>query len=66
MLMQIFEELGVSSSESLMVGDTEFDLDMAARAGARSVGVSYGVHSKERLLRHRPERIISSIRELRA
>ena len=66
MLMQIFEELGVSSSESLMVGDTEFDLDMAARAGARSVGVSYGVHSKERLLRHRPERIISSITELRA
>ena len=66
MLMQIFEELGVSSSESLMVGDTEFDLDLAARAGARSVGVSYGVHSKERLLRHRPERIISSIRELRA
>jgi phosphoglycolate phosphatase len=66
MLMQIFDELGVSPAESLMVGDTEFDLDMAARAGARSVGVSYGVHSRERLLRHGPERILSSITELRA
>ncbi len=66
MLQQIFAELGVSPGESLMVGDTEFDLDMAARAGARSVGVSYGVHSRERLLRHGPERIISSITELLA
>ena len=65
MLMQIFDELRVSPAESLMVGDTEFDLDMAARAGARSVGVSYGVHSRERLLRHGPERIVSSITELR-
>lgn len=64
MLHQIFLELGVAPADALMVGDTEFDLDMAARAGARSVGVSYGVHSPERLLRHRPERIISAIAEL--
>jgi phosphoglycolate phosphatase len=64
MLHQIFAELGVPPAESLMVGDTEFDLEMAARAGARSMGVSYGVHSCERLLRHRPERIISAIPEL--
>lgn len=64
MLQQIFEELGVRPAESLMVGDTEFDLAMAVRAGARSVGVSYGVHSRERLLRHGPERIIASLAEL--
>lgn len=64
MLHQIFSELGVAPGDALMVGDTEFDLDMAARAGARSVGVSYGVHSPERLLRHGPERIISALADL--
>ena len=66
MLHQVFEELSVTPDEALMVGDSEFDLAMAARAGVRSVGVSYGVHAPERLQRHGPERIIASISELLA
>ncbi|MFM7783726.1 MAG: HAD family hydrolase [Gammaproteobacteria bacterium] len=64
MLHQIFAELDVPAAQSLMVGDTEYDLDMAARAGVRSVGVSYGVHSRERLARHAPLRIIDALPQL--
>lgn len=64
MLHQIFAELDVPAARAVMVGDTEYDLEMAARAGAGSVGVSYGVHSRERLARHAPRRIIDSLPEL--
>ena len=64
MLMEIFAELGTDPADSLVVGDTEFDMEMAARAGARRIGVSYGVHAPDRLARHGTEKIISGIGEL--
>ncbi len=54
MLEQILDRLGVEPHEALMIGDTEYDLEMASNAGTHSLGVTYGVHSQERLLRHNP------------
>jgi phosphoglycolate phosphatase len=54
MLEQILDELGVLPREALMIGDTEYDLQMAAHAGMPSLAVSYGVHAVERLLQHKP------------
>ena len=54
MLEQILDELGVMSEEALMIGDTEYDLQMASNAGVSSLGVSYGVHTPERLAKHSP------------
>ena len=50
----------------LMVGDTEFDLEMARSFEMDSVGVSYGVHDVQRLSLHKPIAIIDSILELKA
>lgn len=50
MLLQIMAELGASAQETLMIGDTEYDMQMAASAGAFGLGVSYGVHGTDRLL----------------
>jgi phosphoglycolate phosphatase len=47
-----------------MIGDTEYDLAMAANAGVRSVAVTYGVHACERLLEFRPLGCIDSLSEL--
>lgn len=66
MLLELMEELGVSAAETLMVGDTEYDLLMANSAGVAAVGVEYGVHGRERLLQHRPEACVADIRELAA
>ena len=47
-----------------MVGDTEYDLAMAAAVGMPSVGVSYGSHSPERLGLHDPLAVIDALPEL--
>jgi phosphoglycolate phosphatase len=64
MLHEILAELGACAAEALMIGDTEYDMDMAKRAGITAVGVSFGVHSPVRLARHGPMRIIDSLPEL--
>lgn len=50
MLLEIMDVLGVEPRETLMIGDTEYDLQMARNAGAQALAVSYGVHTRERLL----------------
>lgn len=64
MLTELLTELDYSVESSVMVGDTEFDLAMAASLGMRRVGVSYGAHSSQRLSMHGPEAIIDNISEL--
>jgi phosphoglycolate phosphatase len=54
MLLDIMAELNVSPAETLMVGDTEYDMEMATSAGAAKIAVRTGVHSEERLNRHAP------------
>lgn len=64
MLHEIMDERGKGPRESLMVGDTEYDLDMAKQAGMNSVGVSFGVHSPERLHRHGPLAVLDELPQL--
>lgn len=64
MVHEILAVLGAGRSDAMVVGDTEYDLEMATRAGVRSVGVSYGVHGPQRLLRHGPVRVVDTLEEL--
>ena len=64
MLLDIMEQLGVEPKSTLMVGDTEYDLQMAHNSQARSVAVSYGVHAKPRLLDCQPLACLDSISDL--
>jgi phosphoglycolate phosphatase len=64
MLTQILDELGVFPHEALMIGDTEYDLQMAAHAGMPAVAVSYGVHAVERLRRHEPLACLDAVTEI--
>lgn len=54
MLLEIMDELGVEAERTLMVGDTSYDLQMAANAKVASLAVSYGAHPLESLLPHAP------------
>jgi phosphoglycolate phosphatase len=51
MLQELMAGLGVEPAQTLMVGDTEYDMEMAARAGTHALAASYGVHDRERLQR---------------
>lgn len=66
MLLELMEELGVTPDETLMVGDTEYDLQMARSAGVAAVGVAYGVHAPQRLLACSPLACVGDIAELTA
>lgn len=66
MLLEIMDWLGTEPANTLMVGDTEFDLQMARNAGARALGVSYGVHDKARLLACEPLACLDSLAEVAA
>ena len=54
MLQGVMEELGVSRDETLMIGDTTYDLDMARNAGTSSVGVLSGSHLEAELSASQP------------
>ena len=64
MLEQLMAELGAEPRETVMVGDTEYDLQMALNAGTYSVAVSYGVHARDRLLQFGPLTCLDRIGEL--
>lgn len=61
MLLELMEELGASPAETLMVGDTEYDMQMAVNAGVAALAVSFGVHAPDRLLAHGPLACLASL-----
>ncbi|ART79362.1 HAD family hydrolase [Oceanisphaera avium] len=65
MLQQILDELNVSASEAVMVGDSSYDLAMAQAIAMPRIGVTYGVHDAPRLQQHQPVALIDDIRQLR-
>ena len=64
MLLQIMDEMGVEGEETLMIGDTEYDLQMAYNARAKALAVCYGAHEPQRLKQLSPEGCLYDIREL--
>ncbi|MCY4148236.1 MAG: HAD hydrolase-like protein [Gammaproteobacteria bacterium] len=49
MLQKTLAYTGIASHEAVMIGDTTFDLEMAAGACMDGWGVTYGSHSREQL-----------------
>ncbi|WP_409526436.1 HAD family hydrolase [Nitrincola sp. MINF-07-Sa-05] len=49
MLHEILSETQVPAHQALMIGDTEYDLEMGQRAGVPTAAVSYGAHPIHRL-----------------
>ncbi|MEL7611993.1 HAD-IA family hydrolase [Vreelandella titanicae] len=64
MLSELLAELAVPVERAVMVGDTEYDMEMARAMGMDRVGVSYGVHAPERLAMSEPKWIAHSVDEL--
>lgn len=44
MIETALKETGAAADATLLVGDTTFDMEMAAAAGVRPIGVSWGYH----------------------
>ena len=50
MIVRAMVETGADPNSTLMIGDTSYDMEMARRAGAAAIGVTWGYHPAERLL----------------
>ena len=64
MLLDILAQTGVAPSATLVVGDTEYDVEMARRAGTAALGISWGAHPSDRLRKAGVLDLLDDIAEL--
>ncbi len=64
MLDEIIVDYNVEVENALMIGDSEYDLQMANNFAMDSVAVTCGVHDRDRLLEQNPVGLLNSIVEL--
>jgi phosphoglycolate phosphatase len=50
MVSQAIADAGASPETTIVVGDTSFDMAMAAAAGARGIGAGWGYHEAAELI----------------
>lgn len=66
MLGEILEEEQIDAGDALMIGDTEYDAEMARAIGMPMLGVACGVHEPGRLRAAGALALIEQVRELPA
>ncbi|MBE7731875.1 HAD family hydrolase [Devosia faecipullorum] len=66
MMLRAMEETGADKSQTLIVGDTTFDIEMGKAAGTKTIGVSWGYHNPDELLRAGADIIVRDYADLPA
>ena len=66
MVFALCDALGLMPSETLVVGDTTYDLQMAANAKASAVAVATGAHTKAQLAAEPCLAVLDGLAELPA
>ncbi len=66
MVLEAMADMGADTAETVVIGDTSFDMEMARAAGARAIGVSWGYHHRSALVQAGAERIVERYEELPA
>jgi len=59
MIEQALADAGAAAAASLMIGDTSYDMAMARAAGVTAVGVGWGYHDADTLVRAGAHRVAS-------
>lgn len=64
-LLFICNELEVIPAETIMVGDTELDIQCGKNAGSKTCGTLFGYRTREQLKKENPDYLISGLKELK-
>jgi phosphoglycolate phosphatase len=64
MLLDILTDLNASPDQALVIGDTEYDMQMAHNARVDAIGMAHGVHESERLLQQGALTVLQHLEEL--
>ncbi len=65
MVLHLMDRVAARPHDTVMVGDTTHDLELARNAGVASIGVSYGAHDSAGFGAYAPVGVAGSIREMR-
>jgi phosphoglycolate phosphatase len=65
MLLEAMRDVGAAPHETLLIGDTVFDVEMAGNAGVTAFGVNWGYHDPGELSRAGAGTILGSFDDLR-
>ena len=63
-MLDIIYETGVDKENTVMIGDTSYDILTAKNAGVKSIGVSFGYHSVDELKASGADKIVDNFSEL--
>lgn len=66
MLRELLAHHELQPEQALMIGDTEYDMEMARSIGMHALGVACGVHAAERILKAGAQALISDVSRLPA
>lgn len=64
MLHLAMEETAADPSETVMIGDTTYDIEMAVAAGVRALGVAWGYHAPDDLMAAGAVTVFETVNEL--
>ena len=64
MLDTLLDELGMHAGDTVMIGDSSHDMQMASNAGVDAIGVSHGVEDAASLMIHQPLVCLDDITDL--
>jgi phosphoglycolate phosphatase len=64
MIHSILSKLKINADQSVMIGDSEYDMQLANSAGVDAIAVCYGIRNKKQLSKYKPIKYINNIKEL--
>jgi len=64
LLLQAMSDVGADRARTVMIGDTTYDIQMAANAGTAGVGVAWGVHEPAELKAAGARHVVQAFHEL--
>ncbi len=64
MLEEILADTGIPVSQAVMIGDTSYDMEMAANIDMQRIAVSFGMHEVDVLQQYSPSLVIDRLDQL--
>ncbi len=65
LLLRLMKETDLGPDDTVIIGDTTYDIEMGRRAGVRSIGVTWGAHSEDQLRQAGADHVVQQVPELR-
>lgn len=66
MMLRAMAETGAAARDTVIIGDTTFDMEMGKAAGTRAIGVTWGYHQPEELIAAGADVLVESYQDLPA